>query len=182
MFERDRQQTLAELRHKMSTARYRDSGAHRARAIGPDPSPRRPAAWRGGQHRRSEWSYQPAADPARCTRECLVRAGRNAGDRVAGGRRTGCRPGSTRTRSGSGYLTCCRCFQSWRTVWTSSCSVPPKVMPPARLRVLTARLRQSGAVLLVDRSVAGCRPGAELPDRELDRTRSVGTVGCGIGN
>ena len=36
--------------------------------------------------------------------------------------------------------------------------VPPKVLAPARLRVLTARLRQSGAVLLV----AGQWPGADL--------------------
>ncbi len=36
--------------------------------------------------------------------------------------------------------------------------VPPKVIAPARLRVLSARLRQSGAVLLV----AGQWPGADL--------------------
>ena len=36
--------------------------------------------------------------------------------------------------------------------------VPPKVLAPARLRVLTARLRQSGAVLLV----TGRWPGADL--------------------
>jgi hypothetical protein len=36
--------------------------------------------------------------------------------------------------------------------------LPPKVLPPSRLKVLNARLRQSGAVLLV----AGRWPGADL--------------------
>ena len=53
-------------------------------------------------------------------------------------------------------------------------AVPPKVLPPARLRVLGARLRQSGAVLLV----AGSWPGAEL----VLRSRVENWTGVGRGH
>lgn len=53
-------------------------------------------------------------------------------------------------------------------------AVPPKVLPPARLRVLGARLRQSGAVLLV----AGSWPGAEL----VLRSRVENWTGIGRGH
>jgi len=52
--------------------------------------------------------------------------------------------------------------------------VPPKVLPPARLRVLNARLRQSGAVLLV----VGSWPGAEL----VLHSRIQGWTGVGQGH
>ena len=53
-------------------------------------------------------------------------------------------------------------------------AVPPKVLPPARLRVLGGRLRQSGAVLLV----AGVWPGAEL----VLRSRVENWTGIGRGH
>ncbi|WP_090477898.1 hypothetical protein [Nakamurella panacisegetis] len=53
-------------------------------------------------------------------------------------------------------------------------AVPPKVLPPARLRVLGARLRQSGAVLLA----AGPWPGAEL----VLRSRIENWTGIGRGH
>lgn len=52
--------------------------------------------------------------------------------------------------------------------------VPPKVLPPSRLKVLNARLRQSGAVLLV----AGRWPGADL----VLQSRVQGWVGLGQGH
>lgn len=52
--------------------------------------------------------------------------------------------------------------------------VPPKVLPPSRLKVLNARLRQSGTVLLV----AGRWPGADL----VLRSRIEGWVGLGQGH
>jgi hypothetical protein len=53
-------------------------------------------------------------------------------------------------------------------------AVPPKVLPPARLRILGARLRQSGAVLLV----TGAWPGAEL----VLRSRVENWTGVGRGH
>lgn len=52
--------------------------------------------------------------------------------------------------------------------------LPPKVLPPSRLKVLNARLRQSGAVLLV----AGRWPGADL----VLQSRIEGWVGLGQGH
>ena len=71
---------------------------------------------------------------------------------------------------------CCRCSRSWWTVWTwwrSPCR-PALGQAPARLRVITGRLRQRGAVLLS----VGPWPGADL----VLTSRWQGWAGLGQGH
>ncbi len=157
MFERDRQQALAELRHKMSTPGIET----RVLAV---PGPLARILPRGGLPRGGVVSIGGRSG-ATSLLLTLLAAPANAWSALVGmpeiGLLAAAELGVDLDRlvlvpdPGIDVLQVLSVLADGVDIIVS---VPPKVMPPARLRVLTARLRQSGAVLLV----TGQWPGADL--------------------
>ncbi len=164
MFERDRQQALAELRTKMSSVRAPVVSAGIDRQVLAVPPPLAGILPRGGLPRGAVVSLGGRSG-ATSLLLTLLAAPANAWSALVGmpeiGLLAAAELGVDLDRlvlipdPGIDVLQILSVLADGVDIIVS---VPPKALPPARIRVLTARLRQSGAVLLV----TGQWPGADL--------------------